>query len=371
MHHSKIFFRVDASLHIGTGHVMRCLTLADVLRAEGAQCIFICREHPGNLISQIRERGFAVNALPPVTEMSISNENGGFQSIYESWLSVDWAIDAEQSKVGASETAADWLIVDHYALDSRWEQALRPFCRKLMVIDDLANRQHDCDLLLDQNLGREASDYYKLVPDHSKVLVGPHYALLRPEFFALREDSLMRRTSNSQLQHLLISMGGVDQPDATGKVLEALKDCSLPEDMRITVVMGKHAPWLDRVRLLARQVTRPTEVKVNVSNMAKLMAESDLAIGSAGGTSWERCCLGLPAIVIVLADNQRDGAYALEQSGCVKLIDQLNNLPRVLCEMVGEFASSDVLSQLSQCSSNITDGYGTARVRKVIGGRHA
>lgn len=370
MHQSQILFRVDASLRIGTGHVMRCLTLADALRAEGALCIFICREHPGNLISQIRESGFAVYALPPVTEMNVSNEKEGFQSIYESWLGVDWATDAEQSKVGVCEMAADWLIVDHYALDSRWERTLRPFCRNLMVIDDLANRQHDCDLLLDQNLGRKAADYCQLIPEDSKVLVGPHYALLRPEFFALREDSLTRRTTNSKLQHLLISMGGVDQLNVTCIVLEALKNCSLPADLRITVVMGKHAPWLDRVRLLARQVTQPTEVKVNVSNMAQLMAESDLAIGAAGGTSWERCCLGLPAIVIVLADNQRDGADALEQSGCVKLIDQLTDLPHVLCEMLGKSASPHVLSQLSQSSSNITDGNGAARVRAVIGSMH-
>jgi UDP-2,4-diacetamido-2,4,6-trideoxy-beta-L-altropyranose hydrolase len=297
----------------------------------------------------------------------VLDENGGeSQSIYESWLGVDWATDAEQSKVGAGETTVDCLIVDHYALDAQWERTLRPFCRKLMVIDDLANRQHDCDLLLDQNLGREAADYSQLVPEGCKVLVGPNYALLRPEFFSQRKDSLFRRTTNPQLKHLLISMGGVDQADATGKVLEALKECSLPADLRITVVMGKHAPWLDRVKLLARQVTQPIEVKVNVSNMAQLMAESDLAIGAAGGTSWERCCLGLPAIVVVLADNQRDGAHALEQRSCVKLIDQLADLPHVLCEMLGDTASPHVLSQLSQSSSNITDGNGAARVREVM-----
>jgi UDP-4-amino-4,6-dideoxy-N-acetyl-beta-L-altrosamine N-acetyltransferase len=235
-----------------------------------------------------------------------------------------------------------------------------------MVIDDLANRQHDCDLLLDQNLGREAADYSQLVPKGCKILVGPNYALLRPEFFALREHSLIRRTTNPQLKDLLISMGGVDQADATGNVLEALKDCSLPANLRITVVMGEHAPWLDRVKLLARHITQPTEVKVNVSNMAQLMAESDLSIGAAGGTSWERCCLGLPAIVVVLAGNQRDGAHALEQRGCVKLIDQLADLPHLLREMLGETVSPHVLSQLSQSSSNITDGNGSARVRDIM-----
>jgi UDP-2,4-diacetamido-2,4,6-trideoxy-beta-L-altropyranose hydrolase len=367
----NIVFRADASLQIGTGHIMRCLTLADALKATGAICKFICREHPGNLISQIRLRGFDVFVLPAGGDALVTDDlTNAEQSSYEAWLGVNWVTDADQSTVGAGETAVHWLIVDHYALDARWEGTLRPLCRKLMVIDDLANRQHDCDLLLDQNLGRKAAEYGQLVPDGCKVLVGPNYALLRPEFFALREDSLTRRTTNPQLKHLLICMGGVDQPDATGKVLEALKNCSLPADLRITVVMGEHAPWLDRVRLLARQVTQPTEVKVNVSNMAQLMAESDLAIGAAGGTSWERCCLGLPAIVIVLADNQRDGAHALEQRGCVKIIDQLTDLPHVLCDVLTDTASPHLLSQLSQSSRNITDGNGAARLREVIGVRH-
>jgi UDP-2,4-diacetamido-2,4,6-trideoxy-beta-L-altropyranose hydrolase len=371
MEQTKILFRVDASLRIGTGHVMRCLTLADALRAEGAQCIFICREHPGNFIAQIRQRDFSVHVIPLGTDKHATDERAvEYASTYESWLGVDWVTDAEQSIVSAGETAIDWLIVDHYALDARWERVLRPLCRKLMVIDDLANRQHDCDLLLDQNLGREASDYSQLVPDACKVLAGPNYALLRPEFPALRENSLTRRSTNPQLKHILISMGGVDQADATGKALEALMECSLPADLRITVVMGEHAPWLHRVKLIASRVTHPMEVKVNVRNMAQLMAQSDLAIGAAGGTSWERCCLGLPAIVVVLADNQRDGGHALEQRGCVKLIDQLTDLPYVIREMLADTASPHVLSRLSQSSSNITDGNGTIRVREAMGVRH-
>ncbi len=370
MEQTKILFRVDASLRIGTGHVMRCLTLADALRAEGAQCIFICREHPGNFIAQIRQHDFSVHVIPPGTDVHATDERGvEYTSTYESWLGVDWVTDAEQSIIGVGETAVDWVIVDHYALDARWERALRKHCRKLMVIDDLANRQHDCDLLLDQNLGRELADYIKLVPEACRVLVGPKYALLRSEFFALREVSLSRRNTNPQLKHLLICMGGVDQVDATGKVLDVLRECSLPADLRITVVMGEHAPWLEHVKLIARQITYPVEVKVNVNNMAQLMAESDLAIGAAGGTSWERCCLGLPSIVVVLADNQRNGGHALEKRGCVKLIDQFADIPYVLREMIADTASPHVLGRLSQSSRNITDGNGTIRVREAVGVR--
>ncbi len=288
----KVVFRTDASLQIGIGHVMRCLTLADALRASGAECSFICREHPGNLLEQIRQRGYAVLGLPASSADPIPRDlEEAAESNHSSWLGSDWATDAAQTRVGAGETAIDWLIVDHYAIDARWEQALRPICRKLMVIDDLADRPHDCDLLLDQNLGRDVSDYRKLVPDDCTVLVGPRYALLRPEFAALRDYS-MRRRAIPQLKHLLITMGGVDQADATGLALEALKDCQLPGGSHITVVMGPHAPWLERVQLLAAQMPLSTDVKVNVHNMAQLMADSDLAIGAAGSTSWERCCLG-------------------------------------------------------------------------------
>jgi UDP-2,4-diacetamido-2,4,6-trideoxy-beta-L-altropyranose hydrolase len=160
----KIAFRTDASLKIGTGHVMRCLTLANALQATGAQCHFICCEHPGNLIAQIRQRGFAVSVLLAATKAHITDEQAVEQhSNYAAWLGAGWATDAAQTKVGFGATAVDWLIVDHYALDARWEQALRPLYRKLMVIDDLADWPHDCDLLLDQNLGRDAGDYSKLL----------------------------------------------------------------------------------------------------------------------------------------------------------------------------------------------------------------
>lgn len=366
----NIAFRTDASLQIGTGHVMRCLTLADALQATGAQCHFICREHPGNLIAQIRQRGFSVSVLPAAAEAMITDDPADTgRSNYAAWLGVDWATDAAQTKVGVGETAFDWLIVDHYALDARWEQTLRPLCRKLMVIDDLSDRPHDCDLLLDQNLGRDVGDYSQLVPGGCTVLAGPRYALLRPEFAALRDVSLRRRAT-PQLKHLLITMGGVDQTDATGKVLEALQDCPLPADLHITVVMGPHAPWLERVQLLAKQLPQPTEVKVNVNNIAQLMADSDLAIGAAGSTSWERCCLGLPTLIVVLAENQLNGAAALEQSGSVKLIGSVDAIPHALQSMLNLLATTDTLSQLSQKSCLVTDGQGTSRVAGALCQRH-
>jgi len=360
----NVAFRTDASLQIGTGHVMRCLTLANALLAAGIQCHFICRAHPGNLIEQIRQLGFPVSVLPApaIPEVPLIDGPGvSSQLIHAAWLGVDWSTDSEQTKVCMGDTVVDLLIVDHYALDTRWEQAVRPLCRKLMVIDDLADRSHDCDLLLDQNLGRDTYDYSQLVPEGCTVLAGPLYALLRPEFADLREDSLRRRIT-PQLKHLLITMGGVDQADATGKVLEALLKCSLPADMRITVVMGSHAPWLERVQSLAKQMPQATEVKVNVNNMAELMAASDFAIGAAGSTSWERCCLGLPSIIGVQAANQQLIGNALEGAGAAKAFgihEGLKPIRELIEKTLGDYSS---LEQMSTSAFAITDGKGVTRV---------
>lgn len=341
---------------------MRCLTLAHSLQADGAQCHFICREHPGNLIAQIRQHGFTVSVLPATTESLITDDVAvAAQSNYAAWLGVDWTTDAAQTKAGIGVTAVDWLIVDHYALDARWEQAMRPLCHKLIVIDDLADRPHNCDLLLDQNLGRNVSDYDQLVPVPCTVLAGPQYALLRPEFAALRDESLRRRAT-PQLKHLLITMGGVDQADVTSKVLEVLRDCPLPADLRITVVMGSNAPWLERVQLLTKLMPQPTAVIVNVNRMAQLMADSDLAIGAAGSTSWERCCLGLPSIIGVQAANQQLIANALELSGAAKAFS-INKGVKPLRELIAKVVGDNHrLQNMTTSAAAITDGKGVGRV---------
>ena len=367
----NIVFRVDASLQIGNGHVMRCLVLADVLRTAGAHCHFICREHPGNLIAQIRQHGFEVSVLPAPADAFISDELA-FDSHpnYEvcAWLGADWVNDAIQTKILVGRDMIDWLIIDHYSLDSRWEKALCPICLNIMVIDDLANRAHHCDLLLDQNLGRSMEDYTHLVPENCALLIGPKYALLRPEFGAMRDFSLLRRVS-AQLKHLLITMGGVDQVDATSKVLEALLNCTLPSDLRITVVMGQQAPWLERVQLLVKKMPLPTELKVNVNNMAQLMADSDLAIGAAGSTSWERCCLGLPSIICVQAANQRLIASALKLSGASESLSISADLQPSLEVILNVFRKKNNLQKMSASAAKIVDGKGVSRVAAQLKAR--
>lgn len=357
----NIIFRADASLHIGTGHVMRCLTLADALVAQGVQCQFICRQHEGHLIDFIRSKGYTVHALA-LEGMNAEPPAPADQLPHSHWLGTSQAQDAAACTPILAAQQPDWLVVDHYALDMHWECALALHYRKLMVIDDLADRHHTCDLLLDQTFGRAADDYRLLVPTYCQVLCGSTYALLRPEFAALRPYSLQRR-SQPALRQLLINMGGVDKDNATGQVLQALHNCPLPDDCQITVVMGAIAPWLDIVLEQAQNLPWPTKVQVGVSNMAQLMADSDLAIGAAGATSWERCCLGLPTVMLVLAENQEKIAQSLEQAAAVRLVRLTLDMPAQLTELLTAFNHD--LSQLlniSKSAAHIVSGQGLAAI---------
>lgn len=352
-----VAFRADASLQIGTGHVMRCLTLADALRERGAKCIFVCRPHQGHLLDLVIQRGHEALALPELQESAQPDLNG---TAHAHWLGTHWTKDAQDTQQTLSARKGqlvDWLVVDHYALDARWEQALRPQVQRIMVIDDLADRPHACDLLLDQNLGRSNRDYEGLLRGKTTTLIGLHYALLRPEFAALRADSLARRQTNSQLRRLLITMGGVDKDNATGEVLAALKCCNLPVDLQVIVVMGPYAPWRAQVQAQAAQMPWPTEVLVGVDNMAHLMAESDLAIGAAGSTSWERCCLGVPTIQVALAQNQEAIAQALSRAGAALMLP-CQAIAETLPSLISTLASADQLYAVSLAASSVTEGKG-------------
>jgi UDP-2,4-diacetamido-2,4,6-trideoxy-beta-L-altropyranose hydrolase len=368
----NVVFRADASLQIGTGHVMRCLTLADALAARGTNCQFICREHPGNLIEQIRNKGYIVHALPALSEpvgassLAIKAVSDEQAPAHSRWLGATQSQDAEACATILAELQPDWLIVDHYALDARWERALKPHYQKLMVIDDLADRSHLCDLLLDQTFGRDAKDYRAWVPAHCQLLCGSHYALLRPEFAVLRPYSLQRR-AEPQLRQLLITMGGVDKDNATGKVLEALRSCPLPADCRITVIMGATAPWLAEVELLARDMPWSTQVEVGAKDMAQLMADSDLAIGAAGATSWERCCLGLPTIMLVVADNQFKVAEGLERAGAAVIVTKERRIQEQLSEsLTSLLTEATKLRSISEASAAIVDGEGVNSVLNAM-----
>lgn len=354
----NILFRVDASQHIGTGHVMRCLTLAQALKSDGANCLFVCRAHEGNLLDYIAAQGFEVRPLP------FSPSSG---DSHAGWLGCDWQTDAAQTRAAIGEARFEWLIVDHYALDSGWETAMQSVFERLMVIDDLADRPHVCEVLLDQNLGRERADYRTRVGPDCTLLLGPEFALLRPEFAEWRVQSLRRRAASTGLKTLLITMGGVDQHNVTSQILTALKGCALPEELQIQVIMGPHAPWLAEVESEANSMPWPTQVLVGVSNMAELMTKADLAIGAAGSTSWERCCLGLPTLALVLADNQLEAAQHLEKAGAIVLLGntEANDWQLRLTEIVATLAAK-TLTVLSQNARAIADGGGAAKCLNAL-----
>jgi len=342
---------------------MRCLTLANALKVHGADSYFICRGHPGNLSNSIRLAGFSVVVLPAPEEILAGSMETRLADEYASWLGCPWEVDAQQTAEALVQIRPDWLVIDHYAIGYQWQDALRSYCAKLFVIDDLANRAHRCDLLLDQTLGRSRLEYGDLVPVASVVLAGAQYALLRPEFALLRSYSVQRRRLVSLPKKILITLGGMDKDNATEVVLEALERCKLPVDCRVVVVMGEKSPWLAQVTRRAKHMPWATQVLVNVRNMAQHMADSDFAIGAAGSTSWERCCLGVPSLMTVLAGNQLPSAIALEKAGAAILLGCATDIAISLPDAMGLMLQEEGrLQQMSVAAAGVTDGLGVERV---------
>lgn len=357
-----VVFRADASRDIGTGHIMRCMTLANVLRSQGLECSFVCRPQLGDLIDFVRKSGYNVAELPQII---LDQQPAEQQIAHEHWLKTDWSTDAMQTQA-ALNRPVDFLIVDHYALDARWERSIRQSASKIMVIDDLADRPHDCDLLLDQNLGSTTQSYERLVPAHTTLLVGPEYALLRPEFAAIRSHSLGRRRA-AKPSRIMVSMGGVDKDNITSRVLTILDNFETECDLEVMIIMGPKAPWLRDVISQARQSRHPTTVLSNVTNMATLMSETDISVGAAGSTSWERCALGLPTLLVILAENQREVGRRLAASGAAELIDLDVNFGSHMAASLRLLLDNDEARRaMSDGASAICDGSGVFRVARAV-----
>ncbi|PLA74889.1 UDP-2,4-diacetamido-2,4,6-trideoxy-beta-L-altropyranose hydrolase [Hydrogenovibrio sp. SC-1] len=376
----KVVFRTDASIQIGTGHVMRCMTLAKALSEKGAEVQFICRNHIGNLIEKIQNEGFKVytlntsydevlchsvqgesmKSLPCGAEQLChyfqTNESPVPKLSHSDWLGATQQEDAIECHSILQQIHPDWLVVDHYSIDASWQKILKNLYRKLMVIDDLGDRRHISDLLLDQNYGSTVDKYQKLVPKNCKILAGAQYALLRPEFAKWRHFSLERRKNNQKVKGILITLGGVDSGNITGQVLQQLSKAELDSGIEVTIVMGLTSPHLKAIEQQAESLNFKTSVRINVNNIAELMANADLAIGAAGATTWERCCLGVPTIQLVIAENQRQVAERLAIDGVVKSIYQPKELVSLLSTAL------DWMPSLGQIASGVCDGHGCDRV---------
>lgn len=356
-----VFIRTDASLQMGSGHVMRCLTLADELRQHGFDIKFICREHSGSLVEMIQGKGYLVARLPQA--------EAGYKATIDdvthaSWLGCSWQHDAAETIEALGGVQPEWLIIDHYAIDCRWEQKLRPHVGRIMVIDDLADRRHGCDLLLDQNLHKNMDERYDgLVPETCLKLIGPKYSLLRPEFVEARKKSNVR---DGVVRRFLIFFGGSDPSNETEKALEAILRINRP-DIAVDVVVGEvNQRRLGLERLCASLPN--TTYHCQIDNMAELMLNADLAIGAGGSSLWERCCLGLPSIIISIALNQVELARSAVKCGVADYMGEAgtiskDDLSRRIDHII---ADPDLLKSISRSGMDLVDGNGSARVTDAM-----
>ena len=320
---------------------MRCVALADELKRKGCTVTFLCRALKGNLIELVEHR------------VILLKKNDDFQSddLYLNWLGATQEQDAKQTiKVMPRET--DLLIVDSYALGQFWHKKLRPHTKKILVIDDLADRQFDCDILLNQNLGVDEKVYEGRVPKNCKLLLGCNYALLRPEFSEIRVKALEKRHYTTGIENILVSLGGSDIDNVTYDILQ-----QLDSNFNIVVVLGKTSPHNKMIKTYAKN--KNIEVIVDANNMSELMFNADIAIGAGGSTSWERCCLGLPTLLCVLADNQRGAAERLEDLGAVTIIKNLKNDLQLIIE-------NNDYQNMSDSAKSICDGLGCKRVGSYV-----
>ncbi|MEO8157948.1 MAG: UDP-2,4-diacetamido-2,4,6-trideoxy-beta-L-altropyranose hydrolase [Betaproteobacteria bacterium] len=355
----RVAIRVDASEVMGTGHLMRCAALADVLKDRGVAVTFICRDLPATLLAFVKNQGFGICLLPHCHSHATKAKG------YAGWLGASWEMDAVQT-LSALETekAVDWLIVDHYGIDHRWEERLKVSGRRIMVIDDMAIQKHACDVLLNQNLMHGSQDRYRsLMPENCRLLVGPRYALLRKEFRNAR-ISLNRR--REKVRNLLVFLGGGDPDGVTLRVLKAVDGLRSPE-LQVTTVLGAANPHRESLQSLYGQHSG-YKIIFQAANMAELMMEADLAIGAGGISTWERSSLGLPAIVIAIAENQVEVSKAAAEAGACFYLGASTNvsdedIAAGLRVMIG---NASLRKSISTVCVDLVDGLGCERVAREL-----
>lgn len=351
----KVVFRVDASVRVGTGHLMRCLTLAESLRERGVQTRFICREHTGNLFALLQQKNMLFTALPaPTVSDTMPSEN------YAAWLGVTQAEDAEQTIEALNGEKPDWLVVDHYSLDIEWEQRLRPHANKLMVIDDQVGRHHDCDLLLDQNYSTDIErNYSNFVPSLCMVLLGPRYALLRQEFKSIR-DHIKPRTY--ELKRIMVFFTAGDDQGETLKAMQGIEFFGQAEHVDVVVGQANQS----NAEIIKRCKDLFWEYHCQVDYMPTLIAQADLVIGAGGSSSWERCALGVPALVAILAENQAPIAQALDSAGVVINLGWNIGLQSADYEKALNSLDHKRLSTMSEKAFELVDAKGAERVVEIL-----
>lgn len=352
---NNVAIRVDASSEIGTGHFMRCLALADGLKTRGARVCFLSRHAPAHLREMATGRGHEFAALDSRAEPDAAD-----QLAHSAWLGTGLRADARDAAQVLSGETWDWLVVDHYALDARWEAALRCAARRILAIDDIADRAHDCDLLLDQNFHLDAERRYAgRTPEQCRQLLGPRYALLREEFARLRAGTAAR---DGRVRRVLVFFGGIDARDHTGAAIEALAGLG-GRKLQVDVVIG--AQNTRRGEVEARCAALGFNCHVQTVRMAELMAAADLALGAGGSASWERCCLGLPALALAVADNQKELVEDAALAGllCAPALEAAS----LADHLRGLLDQPLLLRAMSLNGIQAVDGRGVGRVLRAMG----
>lgn len=337
--HFRVGFRTDANIAIGGGHVMRCRTLAHALSSRGAECTFYSNEATEYFLRLNDKSNIVAVCDDQIDERLAHGEFGYF----------------------------DAFVCDDYLLETAFETMLRPYATSIVVIDDLANRSHDCDVLIDMTLSRQPSAYDGLVSPRATVLTGVDYALLGPDFGRRRSASLARRTSD-QIRRIFISFGLTDTLGLTVVAVQALRSAlgMLPHFEYADIVVGSRYDKLLQLKSVVENDTR-FRLHTDSSDVVRLMERADLAIGAAGTTSWERCCMGLPTLLTVTADNQEANAEALEQAGAVIVMPSVQTLQTDLESSLAYLAQAPAtLLQLSLSAAAICDGLGATRIAELL-----
>lgn len=332
-------FRADATARIGLGHLVRCAALADALTSLGWQCAFAVSQDSATAASATLAPHWPIYRLP------------------------DADAEVETLRARLPEGCA-LLVVDHYGRDAGFERACRGWAEQILVIDDLADRPHDADILIDQTPGRTADAYARLVPTSCRLSTGIDFALLRPQFARLRPAALARRARDETPRRLLVSLGGADADDLTSRVIAAAR--SLP--LAIDIVMGAAAPHLAAVERRAREAGDHVTVHTKVAAIGELMADADLAVGAAGMSAWERCCLGLPSLVLVAAANQRPGARFLAEADAALVVDERGapSIAAIGAALQRLLDDPALRRRLSQHAAALCDGRGVARAALAL-----
>jgi UDP-2,4-diacetamido-2,4,6-trideoxy-beta-L-altropyranose hydrolase len=336
------YIRADASPAMGGGHIMRCLALAEALTAMGDwEARFLVRPETPISFPALKRYSHAVTELlcPP---------------------------EDEAREIGETLPGCDTLVVDHYGLGADFEKASRAFAREILAIDDVPKRVHACDALLDAGAGSSADAYATFVSGQTRLLLGPSYALLRPEFQCLREGALAKRSVAAPVQRILLSFGAMDNKNFCVKSLRALVLCGL--EVKTDIILSARAPHLGEVQKLADEMPFPVAIHTDTPRMASLMLAADLAIGAGGGSALERCCLGLASIIVLTADNQ-SGCQALHDRGAALVAgwhEQVDaaGLARLLAPLA---ADASLREAMSARAFDVCDGRGAQRVAACFG----